>query len=261
MPYSPTSSDAGVARPPRRKTSGTVLDIVGGTPLLRLSRSGEGRVFVKHEGYQPSGSLFDRVARRQIPVRTDCSWVVAAADAFALAVVARCAAVGAAATVIGGGAEWKRMVPLLAVYGVKPVRASSPEEVQEHLAAAVSEGATELRRDDEVALSSAFVELRDEVLASLGQAPSVWVVPGFGGATTFGAFAGTVDIMADDGERERRLDGAAACRRAQSGQREGMLLSPLGAEIVDRAVNRADDVSGAVVAVVPEGGHRYLGWW
>jgi hypothetical protein len=65
----------------------------------------------------------------------------------------------------------------------------------------------------------------------------------------------------DDFERRRTLSEDAACRRTQVAHREGLLLSPLGAELVDAGVTAAVHGATQVIVLVPEGGQRHLGWW
>ena len=65
----------------------------------------------------------------------------------------------------------------------------------------------------------------------------------------------------DDGEMRRTLSEDAACRRTQVAHREGLLLSPLGAELVDAGVAAAVQGATQVIVLVPEGGQRHLGWW
>ncbi|MEX2224459.1 MAG: cysteine synthase A [Candidatus Rokuibacteriota bacterium] len=53
------------AAPPRPKTAGSVLELVGGTPLVRLNRipkSGGATVLAKLESLNPGGSVKDRIA-------------------------------------------------------------------------------------------------------------------------------------------------------------------------------------------------------
>jgi len=100
--------------------------------------------------------------------------------------------------------------------------------------------------------------------------PTTWVVVDYGVPrdelkSAFRTVSGGhVDVVfvADDRESERILPGRVASRRTQMGHREGLLLGPVGAEVVDRSVEIALSAShGAVCGIVPEGGHRYLGWW
>lgn len=46
-----------------RETSGTVLDLVGGTPMVRVSRLAKGDILAKAEYLNPGGSIKDRVAK------------------------------------------------------------------------------------------------------------------------------------------------------------------------------------------------------
>ena len=44
----------------------SVIDAVGGTPLIRLNRMSSGNVFAKAEFLNPGGSIKDRVAKHII---------------------------------------------------------------------------------------------------------------------------------------------------------------------------------------------------
>jgi hypothetical protein len=126
--------------------------------------------------------------------------------------------------------------------------------------AELPEGAVLLARDDAEAHRRAFAGW----LAELPSAPSVLVLPAFAGlvsAVESLAPERSVVWVEDDGERRRALSEDAACRRTQVAHREGLLLSPLGAELVDAGVTAAVHGATQVIVLVPEGGQRHLGWW
>lgn len=242
-----------------------LLQWVGGSPLIRLSRSGEGRVLLKHEGFNPSGSFFDRIAQRVVSAGGD-RFVVDGADAFALALTVVARRSGAAVRVLSHGPSSARLDVLLRRFGADVVVVDETESTAA-AAALVAEGYVSVARVQKRATVEALVDVAKEVSES-GVTPSLWVLPDYGvppdvlrdalsihGATPY------LELIADDGETRRTLSGPDACRRSQTGQREGILLSPLGAEIVEAAVNAAPEVEGDVVALLPEGGQRYLGWW
>lgn len=242
-----------------------LLQWVGGSPLIRLSRSGEGRVLLKHEGFNPSGSFFDRVAQRIVAAGGD-RFVVDGADAFALALTVVARRSGASVRVLSHGPSSARLDVLLRRFGADVVSVAA-DAAGEAVSALAADGYVAVSRIQKRATVEALIDVAKEVAAS-GVTPSLWVLPDYGippdvlrdalsvhGATPY------LELIADDGETRRTLSGPDACRRSQTGQREGILLSPLGAEIVEAAVNAAPEVEGDVVALLPEGGQRYLGWW
>lgn len=243
---------------------GAIAQVVGDTPLLELSRSGEGRVLLKHEQYNPSGSFFDRVALHVLAGRRPGEIVgIEGDDAFALSMATLGSTLGVSVEVIPRQAQAGRLRSLLARAGARIVTGDA-DEVR---ARWTEEGVEEVQRDASEPLLRALAEVAAEV-AALGVQPAVWVLADFGlpptevqAALQMGHEAPYLELIADDHEAKRTLDGPAAARRSQVGQREGMLLSPLGAEIVEAAVNVAHEIEGRVVALVPEGGQRYLGWW
>lgn len=243
----------------------TIASLVGGTPLIRLNRSGEERVLVKHEGYGPSGSFFDRVASRALD-GTSGPLVVAGGDAFALAAAVAAVPRRQSLTVVVEGTSWRRLARLLSAHGAR-IEVVDEGEVPDAVAAHVARGATRIERTSRRAVVASLSEVAAEV-AQVDVTPSVWVLPDYGvdpptlqAALSVGAGAPYLELIADDRERRRTLAGPDACRRVQVGHREGFLLSPIGAEIVEAAVNAAHEVEGVVVALVPEDGRRYLGWW
>src|ERR1700761_234929 len=67
FPLSPAASEVVPAR-----RAGSVLELIGNTPLLEITRVTEGllrpgvRIFAKLEGFNPGGSVKDRAARHMI---------------------------------------------------------------------------------------------------------------------------------------------------------------------------------------------------
>ncbi len=247
-----------------------LLRLIGHTPTIRLERSGEGRVLLKHEGYNPSGSFFDRVAHHalaalDLPPRATV--LVDNADAFALAVVTIGGQLGVKVHVLADAGTPGRLHKLIALHGgtLEVVSDATRADVR---AALVADGAVEVIRSNAEAILAALSDVAEEIVES-GARPQLWVLPDYGvdpealqSALAAGrAEAPYLELISDDREQTRTLSGPDACRRSQTGQREGVLLSPLGAEIVEAAVNAAPEVDGQVVALLPEGGQRYLGWW
>ena len=240
------------------------LGLVGSTPLLSLGRSGEGRVFVKHEGYNPGGSFFDRVVLRALS-SSPSDLVVDGGGALAVSAAA-VAAGRASVRVIGSGDRLGRVRKLIGSYGAR-VDELEGAAATAAFTDAVAAGSLPIQSDDHAAVLACLAEVAEEVNRA-GICPEVWVLPDFGAepervraALTIAGTEPFLELVAYDREERRSLSGSAACRRAQMGHREGMLLSPLGAEIAEAAIQIASEVTGAVVALLPEGGHRYLGWW
>lgn len=234
------------------------------TPLVRLQRSGERRVWLKHEGAGVSGSIYDRVVRARASRRTPAHVVVDGATPFAYAVALGLRPRGCQVTVVTDKEASKRLRTLLRGAGAT-VR-FEVESGPSRLASIVASGAERWApSDDAWAAERAYRDIADEVGAQLGVRPAAWVVPNLGLSAARAAAAlqtsqAALVLVDDDHGQRRTLDGMAACRRQQVAHREGILLSPMGAEIVDAAVGLSER-SGVVCAVIPEDGRRYVGWW
>jgi hypothetical protein len=222
--------------------------LVGGSPLLRLRHSGEGRVLLKLEGRQASGSYWDRVVSAQfgrLPAHQAVGFAGRHGHSVAVAAYAR--ATGRTAYMLTESGDEARLEALVSSYGVAAV-------------AELPEGAVLLKRDDAEAHRRAFAGW----LAELPSAAGVLVLPAYAGlveAVDAVAPGLAVVWVEDDFERRRTLSEDAACRRTQVAHREGLLLSPLGAELVDAGVTAAVHGATQVIVLVPEGGQRHLGWW
>lgn len=248
MLASPTPSEA------RSERSGRFdwASLVGATPLVALRQSGEGRVLLKLEGRSASGSYWDRVVAAQfaaLPAGSPVAFAGHSAHSVAVAAFAR--ATGRGAFMLAAPDDEARLVALLGSYGVEVV-------------ASLPAGAALLRRDDEVSHRRAFAGWLSELPASLRSSGAQLVLPAFAGLVEAAAALApehSVVWVADDGERRRTLEADAACRRTQVAHREGILLSPLGAELVDAGVAAAVGGAASVIVLVPEGGQRHLGWW
>ena len=222
--------------------------LVGGSPLLRLRQSGDGRVLLKLEGRQASGSYWDRLVAAQfgrLPAHQAVGFAGRHGHSVAVAAYAR--ATGRAVYMLAEAGDEARLEALVSSYGVAVV-------------SELPEGAVLLNPDDAEAHRRAFAGW----LAELPSAPSVLVLPAFAGlvsAVEALAPERSVVWVEDDGERRRALCEDAACRRTQVAHREGLLLSPLGAELVDAGVTAAVHGATQVIVLVPEGGQRHLGWW
>ena len=244
MLASPTPSER-----PHRTSSGTSwAALVGGTPLLRLRQSGDGRVLLKLEGRQASGSYWDRLVAAQFGrLAADEAVGFSGRHGHSVAVAAYARATGRQAFMLAETVDEDRLEALVSSYGVAVV-------------SALPAGAVLLNPDDAEAHRRAFAGW----LAEFPSEPSVLVLPAFAGlveAVEAVAPERRVVWVEDDGEMRRTLSEDAACRRTQVAHREGLLLSPLGAELVDAGVAAAVHGATQVSVLVPEGGQRHLGWW
>ena len=222
--------------------------LVGGSPLLRLRQSGDGRVLLKLEGRQASGSYWDRVVAAQFgQVGPEVAVAVSGRHAHSVAAAAYARATGHQAFLLAEAGDEPRLEALLGSYGLPVV---------EELPA----GAVLLERDDVEAHRRAFAGWLEELPSEAG----LLVLPAYAGLVEAAdALAPGLSVVwvEDDGEMRRTLSEDAACRRTQVAHREGLLLSPLGAELVDAGVAAAVQGATQVIVLVPEGGQRHLGWW
>ena len=244
MLASPTPSE----RPHRANRGASWGALVGGTPLLRLRQSGDGRVLLKLEGRQASGSYWDRLVAAQFgQVGPEVAVAVSGRHAHSVAAAAYARATGRQAFLLADAGDEPRLEALLGSYGL-PIVSALPA------------GAVLLERDDLEAHRRAFAGW----LAELPSEADVLVLPAYAGLVEAAdALAPGLSVVwvEDDGEMRRTLSGDAACRRTQVAHREGLLLSPLGAELVDAGVTAAVHGAAQVIVLVPEGGQRHLGWW
>lgn len=244
MLASPTPSEV-----PARATRGMSWGaLVGGTPLLRLQQSGDGRVLLKLEGRQASGSYWDRVVAAQFGLLSaEARVAVSGRHAHSVAAAAYARATGRLAFLLAEAGDEPRLEALVGSYGLPVVEELPP-------------GVVMLRRDEVISHRRAFAGW----LAELPSEADVLVLPAYAGLVeAFDAVAPRLSVVwvEDDFERRRTLSEDAACRRTQVAHREGLLLSPLGAELVDSGVAAAVQGATQVIVLVPEGGQRHLGWW
>ena len=244
MLASPTPSE----RPHRANRGASWGALVGGTPLLRLRHSGDGRVLLKLEGRQASGSYWDRLVAAQFGrLAADKAVGCSGRHGHSVAVAAYARATGRQAFLLADAGDEPRLEALLGSYGL-PIVSALPA------------GAVLLERDDLEAHRRAFAGW----LAELPSEADVLVLPAYAGLVeAVDALAPGLSVVwvEDDGEMRRTLSEDAACRRTQVAHREGLLLSPLGAELVDAGVAAAVQGATQVIVLVPEGGQRHLGWW
>ena len=269
MPISRTSFEADRSSEHSAIGARTALDeLVGQTPLVTLQRSGDGRVHLKLEGTSVGGGFHDRIARAQLartPAHAPVVLVGLTAHTASALTLAR--AQGRKARVIVPADASRRLHLLCRAYEPEVKKAASADELESLLEDARNDGFVLLRRDDADAVRAALAETAESVRNEGALANPDWVVPDYGLTTqevrrALGASSDTlVMTVADDGEEARTLDGSVACRRAQLGHREGILLGPLGAEIANAAIESALCRDRDTVALIPDSGNRYLGWW
>jgi hypothetical protein len=247
-----------------------VADLVGNTPLVQLQRSGDGRVWVKLEGLSAGGSFFDRVAQ---PIfrryaQGEGEIVVRGATNFAYSMVALSRRRGTRVRVVVHRGESQRLVKLLDRVGANLERVPDAAAAEQRIGDLIAEGWVEARLDDRPAQIQAWTLLLRELAAM--PVPMQRLVTFDSGiaadelmrlmSSELGHNA-ELTVLPWDGEQERTLSGEICSRRTQTGHREGFLVGPLGAEIIDRAVSEALTDHRLTVAVLPDSGHRYLGWW
>ena len=268
MPVSATASESVTTGAGVRSDA---YALVGNTPLVQLGRSGDGLVYVKHEGLQAGGSYFDRVAAAQLERmgRVPEGVLVEGTTSWVVSVLTLCNRLGVPVVVVAHGDAPARLVGLIRKLGGRLIRWSDPDDRSAHLGDWEAQGYVYLDRNDPVSHRAALTAVARECAQSLEHPLSTWVIVDYGldaveASNALGAalgYAVEVELVPDDHEVERTLEGSAACRRTQVGHREGMLISPIGAEVIDRAVGTALAAGTPVCAVLPDGGHRYLGWW
>lgn len=269
MPASVTVSDMISTQVTLR--SDDLPTLVGGSPLIQLRRSGDSHVWLKHEGLEPGGSYFDRVALNQLrALPNDAAGIIIdGTTSFTASALALANSMGLRGVVLIDKEGPQRLVGLIRKLAFEAKIYRSPEQRDELLAKWKSAGFVELHRNDVAAHVAALTDLAIEVQEASELSIGNWVLPDYGVPVEeveriLRRVAGhpvQIVLLEDDFDRERTLDGSAASRRSQVGHREGMLIGPLGAEIIDRAVDVALTTGERVCAVVPDGGHRYLGWW
>lgn len=268
MPVSATASE--LLKAPTLRCD-DLADLVGGTPLIQLRRSGEGLVWVKHEGLQPGGSYFDRVALAQInELGADTPGIVVeGTTSFTVSALTLANARELRAVVIVGPEAPPRLLGLIRKLSHDVRTYKNAEERSALLGALEADGLVFLDRHDAASHLSALTDIAMECQEACERPLSNWVV------IDYGVPAGDVEralrrvlghaiqlvMIEDDRELERTLDGSASSRRAQIGHREGLLIGPIAAEVIDRAVDVAVSSGERVCALIPDGGQRYLGWW
>lgn len=251
--------------------SENLADFAGGTPLIQLRRSGDGQVWVKHEGLQPGGSFFDRVAQVQLEQLPEEHKGIILDDttSFAVSALTLAASQAVPSTVLVGPDDPERLLALIKRL-CSDVRTYENESERKALIGELeAEKRVRLSRYDKDAHLKALTVIALEGLEASDRPLASWVLVDYGipqdeVTQTMRRVLGhpiRVFFIADDQERERKLCGSASSRRAQLGHREGLLVGPVASEVIERAVDVALTSGERVCAIIPDGGQRYLGWW
>lgn len=267
----PASATPSKYRMDQLLVSEDLVDFASGTPLIQLRRSGDGQVWVKHEGLQPGGSFFDRVAAKQLerlPKRHQ-GIVIEGTTSFTVSALTLAASRNIQATVLFGPEDPQRLVGLIRRLCADVRRYKDEEERAAILSELERARRTWLQRDDREAHLKALTDIALEGLEASERPLASWVLVDYGipqdeVTQTMRRVVGhpiRTYFIPDDQEKERKLCGSAASRRAQVGHREGMLIGPIATEVIDRAVDVALNSGERVCAIIPDGGQRYLGWW
>lgn len=246
-------------------------DLVGGTPLIQLRRSGDGNVWLKHEGIQPGGSYFDRVAKVQMDRlgSSAAGVLLEGATSFTVSALTLANARGLRAVVLLAADAPQRLLGLIRRMCPDVRRYRNAEERSRLIGDLESEELVFLDRHDAGAHLQAMTDIAVEGREASDRPLPSWVLVDYGvpvdelKAAMRRVLGHPIRLVFidDDAELERTLDGAAASRRAQVGHREGLLVGPVAAEVIDRAVDVALASGERVCAIIPDGGQRYLGWW
>jgi len=132
--------------------------LIGQTPLLRIVRSGDQRAWLKHEGANPGGSFFDRVAYRQLDgLRTGAAVSLVGMNAFAVSAAMLAASRGIRVTVMAYREENRRVHQLLRRYGAEVIMHEGLEEASEACASLTADGSVvRMCRDDKASLLMAY---------------------------------------------------------------------------------------------------------
>lgn len=242
--------------------------LVGGTPLLTLRTSGHGRVHAKLEGMQAGGSWYDRVARRLLSRSPRGADLLVEDDgAWAVSVALLAASEGRSLEVLVERVAAARTAQLVKTYGAR-VRAVPAAERDAWIASRHAEGALLLRAQDPDAVDGALREIADEIDAQSSglRSHALWVLSDVGCPAEHVAAALGVDparlvVVPRIGVGGEDIPSEVATRRLWMGHREGVLVGPDGAAVVHEALLRAEEGTDEIVAILPDGGHRYLGWW
>lgn len=267
----PVSATASKYRTNQVLMSEELADFAGGTPLIQLRRSGDGQVWVKHEGLQPGGSFFDRVAQAQFEKlpKDHQGIVLDDTTSFAVSALTLAASQQVPATVLIGPDDPQRLVALIKRLTSDVRTYQSEQERAELIASLEEQGRVRFDRHDNAAHLHALTIIALEGLEASDRPLASWVLVDYGiphdeVTQTMRRVLGhpiRIYFIADDKEKERKLCGSALSRRAQVGHREGLLVGPVASEVIDRAVDVALTSGERVCAIIPDGGQRYLGWW
>jgi len=244
---------------------------VGDTPLIRDRALTDGTAcWVKWEALEPSGHVTDRiaaavVARLEAPMAPR-TLVSDRLDALTLSFAHLALPRGFTLTVFADvqSREDKRWRTILHHYGVKVKRIRSGQSATELAQAFIDERkgvAAWMPRQASPAVGAALV---DELRTQLNDEPLSHVVLPVEARLLVEGVLSAVDantrVHVVDAPTPEHL--AELQPVAKSMGRQGLLISPSGAAVVAKArqLRATATTQGHVIAVIPDGGHRHLGW-
>lgn len=275
---------------------GSVRDLVGNTPMVRLARTGAtdgAPIYVKLENYNPSGSMRDRYVQ-EIIERAMLAGQLQARDAVAIAGIddSSVAAALVARTlqlqlrVFAPAGSSRRLVPLIVRWG--GTIEWTPDE--EGLNGAIERAADWARPKPDrlyvdgfrrLAVRDAYRAMAQEILRSLEGRPLGAFVTSVTTGGTFRALSAElreehpmlkvagVHILENEFASPNLPQGVREITLAETWQwrdriarDEGVLLGPKGAACLKVALELQKVISpdSAIVTLNPDAGHRYLGW-
>jgi len=220
-------------------------------------------VWLKLEGLEPGGQVTDRFVEdaiqaalhRHAPTRSD-TLVVRGATPFALSVAQWGVTAGFTVWVYHHDvAHARRLRPLLTELGARVKHVALDTTLDAAIGADLAGSAVEV--DPSRVTDTPGRALGAELLRQLSASPRAVILSpeaaplAAGLRTRIDAPVVVVDSVDGHEPDLHRV-------RASLG-RQGILVGPSGAAVVARARNTV--VGGPVVAVLPDGGHRHLGWW
>lgn len=238
------------------------------SPLVELTLSDRGTVFAKLDGMLAGGSYFDRIAERLFEELAPHSKLVAIGLGRSTASFAAAAAAHRLSLrVLALRSESKRLLALIRRLGADVVLLDSDADLHGCLSGAVDAGYVFLDANDSCAHMHALWNVIVEVMAQRPDIHHFVAVDWTGDSAAVEASLGlagdgvVIHWSPRDNEQPVVLDGSTAALRERVGHDRGVLLGPLGASLVADAALHSSRDSVAVCALVPDGGHRYLGWW
>jgi cysteine synthase len=252
MQISTTSSE-------RTAAAGSIASLTRDSPLVSLSGfTGRGEVLLKLDGCLAGGSMWDRVGRWALDGSPKRRAVCAGLGPWAASYAAVCSARGVALRVLMEPEDSPRLLALVRRLGARIERVAHASEALPM--------ADELLLDPAAPhpFAAALLETAAEALRSRDDVEAVVAASLQPDCPDLRALLGEdiafVLLQADRGE-SRSLAAPHQALRERVAREAGVLLGPTATEVVARAIAIAEQNAQVVCAVIPDGGHRYLGWW